>query len=795
MKVLPNLTKEKLKKFLPWSATYFLIGIFSLLITHFIHGAKGLDILWVFLLVIPRIMSLSLFTIPCQLIPWRYTGTFAMTSVWFLWIGFTKDCLLLSGIAAAVCLGIATFVFLKWERRKSNETQNRVLFSRITILFMLSVLAVFVLEIIQTKSFLIPFDSMIGDPDIFACNLLYFTAIGSFVFWCPKQKSAGVIYSVIWLAVGIGSAYKASNLYEPLLPNDIFNAKDGIPTAIKFLGVFGTILIAIGIVCVIIGIILIVKLEKGQKYRKNAFWGCTLYFLVAFFGVIFCSNAPGVKFSYDVEAKEAFNEKGFVYSFLTYSVETLFPQESGYDKAIVDEVLQNIAANGGDINDSSEIKNLIVFQLESFMDPYTIEGAKYERDPMPYLHYLQENFTSGTIQVPTYGGTTVRSEFEFLAGMNLDLLEKEGGKSFNPYTKYLHKQNVDSLARALKQQGFNTTAIHNYQGEFFYRNIVYKNLGFDTFIPYEFMSDIQKREGVIWGNDSIFLSQLDNVLSSSTSQKNFIFNVTVQLHGNYPSIDEDEYCMEITGIEDKSLCGQVAYYVNELEGVDDAISKICDYFEKRNEPTYILFYSDHLPKFAQYTQGFEPGDRYLVSYYSWNNMGLEKEDEDIELYRLSTKLCNIVGIRGGVMNQFHNLYSGRDDYKDKLQHLQNFKFFYEHLDLNNADYYSNPNFTIGVVPLNIESIITNLDGSYTLRGTGFTENVWICVNGTRITDEADGVLEYIDANTMVFKGYEKGLSESDVITLEIVGEKYKAVLKESTPYIWPSKDGTMMDAA
>ena len=152
------------------------------------------------------------------------------------------------------------------------------------------------------------------------------------------------------------------------------------------------------------------------------------------------------------------------------------------------------------------------------------------------------------------------------------------------------------------------------------------------------MSGVEKREGKIWANDSIFISQYENVFANTTSEKNFIFNVTVQLHGNYPSIDPEEYCMEINGIEDESLCGQVAYYVNELEGVDDAIREICAYFEAKNEPTYILFYSDHLPKFAQFTNGFEASDRYLVPYFTWNNMNLSKEDENIELYRLSTKL-------------------------------------------------------------------------------------------------------------------------------------------------------------
>ncbi|MBP3392211.1 MAG: LTA synthase family protein [Clostridia bacterium] len=773
---------------------YIVAVLVSLVVTNFEHGMTYYNLTWVLCLIVPRLMSLALFLIPCQLMPYRYAGTGIMMAAWFAWLGAAKNCFLIALIPMLFCLAFAVIFFIMKERKAPKETNYRELFAKITILMMMSVLVIFAMEFIQTFSFITPFETMIGNPDILACNLLYFTAIGSFVFWCPKLKSAAVIYLVIWFAVSIGSAYKASNLYEPLLPNDIYNAKDGIPTAIKFLGTFGTILVIIGIICVLAGIVLIVKLEKSRKFKLSSFLACTLYVVIAVFGAMFASNAPDIDFGYDVEAKEAFASHGFVYSFMTYSVDTIFP-ERGFDEELVDQIMANLSEQNKK-PDPTDIKNLIVIQVESFMDPTTIEGAEFERDPLPFIHSLQQKYTSGTVQVPTYGGTTVRSEFEFLSGMNLDYLEEQGGKSFNPYTKYVHEQNVDTIVRALKAQGFSTTAIHNYQGEFFYRNKVYNNMGFDYFIPYELMSGVSKREGKIWANDSIFVSQHENIFANSTSEKNFIFNVTVQLHGNYPSLSPEEYCMEIKGIEDEALRGQIAYYVNELEAVDDALREICTYYENKNEPTYILFYSDHLPKFAQYTNGFESTDRYLVPYFSWNNMNLPKEDEDIELYRLATKLLNTVGIQGNDINQFHNVYEKAEVYQEYLKDFQIYKFFYEYKDHKYAEYYENYGFTIGVEPLYIETLEHNtLDGTYTLIGSGFTENVWLCINGVRLDDEEEGYLEYVDENTMILRNYQKELTSEDEITLQIVGEKYGAVLMTSLPYRWPDKEGTMLDQA
>ncbi|MBR5280279.1 MAG: LTA synthase family protein [Clostridia bacterium] len=781
MKLFQTVSKEKYLHFLHWSLIYVVTAVLSLFVTNYEYGAPYNNLVWMLCLFIPRLMSLALFLIPCQLIPYRYTGTGVMLAAWFAWFGVTQSCFTMMLLPVSACLFFAVLYFLLKERKKSAISNYKELFSKITILMMLSVLIVFGMEFIQTQSFLVPFETMIGNPDVLACNLLYFTALGSFVFWCPKAKSAAVVYLVLWFGLSFGSLYKSLNLYEPLLPNDVFNAKDGIPTAIKFLGVLGTVLVAIGIVCVIVGIVLIVKLEKSKKFNKYAFGACVVYVLIALSGAVVASRVPGTDFNYDIKAQETFNQRGFVYSFMSYSVDALFP-EQGFNEETVDQVLDNLSKQTPP-SATTEIKNLIVIQLESFMDPYQIEGAVYERDPMPFLRSLQDEYTSGTIRVPTYGGTTVRSEFEFLTGMNLTLLEPQGGKSFNPYTKYLYNQSVDSLARALKEQGFKTTALHNYQGEFFYRNDVYKNLGFDCFIPYELMSGVEKRNGKIWANDSIFVSQYENIFANTSSEKNFIFNVTVQLHGNYPSIDQKNYCMDIQGIEDESLCGQVAYYVNELEAVDKAIEGIVSYFGERNEPTYILFYSDHLPKFARYTNGFDASDRYVVSYFSWNNMNLLEEDEDLDLYRLSTKLLNTVGLQGNVMNQFHNVYGSSEHYRELLSELQVYKFFHEYSNPAYAAYYSNDNYTIGAGSLQIESIQwDDSEGAYVVKGSGFTENVWFCINDVRLKDKDDGYLEYVDARTMILRNYKGSLSSKDRIVLQVVGEKYGEVLKTSSVF-------------
>ncbi len=52
------------------------------------------------------------------------------------------------------------------------------------------------------------------------------------------------------------------------------------------------------------------------------------------------------------------------------------------------------------------------------MDPTRIKGVKFNKDPMPYMRNLMNDYTSGLMDVPTVGGGTARTEYEVLSGAN-----------------------------------------------------------------------------------------------------------------------------------------------------------------------------------------------------------------------------------------------------------------------------------------------------------------------------------------------------------------------------------------
>ena len=47
---------------------------------------------------------------------------------------------------------------------------------------------------------------------------------------------------------------------------------------------------------------------------------------------------------------------------------------------------------------------------------------------------------------------------------------------------------VESLAYILKDVGYTTSAVHNHTGNFYNRDLIYKNLGFENYVSKEYMT-------------------------------------------------------------------------------------------------------------------------------------------------------------------------------------------------------------------------------------------------------------------------------------------------------------------
>lgn len=781
-KEMAEFREKNFNRFLKWIGVYVFFVVISLFIFNSKSNLMLKEFPFVLSLVIPRMMTLLLFTLPVFILKKPKAAFLFMSSFWFLWYGivFEKSYI---GIAIALMLVIASALLFFAEKEK-EYSKNKPLFMRIQLYLAYSVLMVFALQIAQMKSFVKPFEAFLLHPDVFACNILCFAAFGSYIFWVRRPKSAITIYTVFWTALAIISFCKSKRTYEPVLFLDIFSLTEGVNAFFSsFSIVFIVLMIVLAVAAVTFIIILITK-EKKVRFSWVKLFSSLMFVMLVVSSLYFVGRLDFMK-AESKTGKSEYDSKGFVYSFLFYSLDSFVVEPEGYNFSIIDSIQNNVENNYIETEDEKNgVQNVIAIQLESFCDPYEYPGLVLERDPMPFIRSLMNEHTSGYVSVPVFGGLTVKSEFEFITGLSIQNLPL----GYSPYVQHICDEPIDSLVRYFDELGFETCAIHNYEGEFFSRHEVYKNIGFDYFVPFECMPDIEKKDA-IWGNDEVFVNHIENALDNNGDGKNFVYGITVQLHGDYHPIPESEYTMNVSGVQDPEKEGAWAYYIQQLEEVDKMVKDLIEMLSNREESTYVIFYGDHLPSiFVGAGDNLSTKQKYATPYFTWNNMGIKKAEgtnadsgkyePDIKLYQLSTLMCNELNLSGSFMNRFHNIYKDSSSFNHEFSCIQYYKMYDENKNVT----FTNDTYQIGMLPFSIEEITFDSESlSYHIKGEGFTQDTYFCVDNKTVYN-----VKFIDGNNIIVSDCDEKFESDTQVSLKIIGSKIGNVLKQTKNYKWGS---------
>jgi len=392
---------------------------------------------------------------------------------------------------------------------------------------------------------------------------------------------------------------------------------------------------------------------------------------------------------------------------------------------------------------SFERPNIIFLQLESFYDVNNIEGYSYSQAPHPIYSLLKENLPGGKLTVPSIGAGTANTEFEIMTGMDVSFF----GIAEYPYLSVLQKKTCESMAYNSKEYGYTSHVIHNHKGTFYDRNIVFPNLGFDTFTSIENMPLIIKNRRN-WGKDTMLINPILESLDSTESQ-DLIYTISVQPHGRYPSgskyeslLEGEEPRVKVSGNEDNPENPGFEYYVNELREVDTFIGNLLLELSFRDEPTILVMYGDHLPAFSvQKSWTLKEGDCYQTDYIIWNNCNIDFSDaKDLKTYQLCSYIFSKVGINDGDFNILNRLYleNDTDDYSH-LRHIYQYAMLYDN-SLRNSDgdisipSYERVNTKYGITSTTILGAYT-IDGRTYVQGENFNEFSKVTVNGKPVDTE------------------------------------------------------------
>lgn len=635
------------------------------------------------------------------------------------------------------------------------------------ILAALSLILNVVLEICSRHSVMGTLMHAVKAPHVFIANVLIILLTLSLCLLFKRRLAVLALVSSLWVALCVTNAILLVLRSQPLTAVDFLVITDALGVVDTYLSLPVIILIVAAIVLLIAGIIvLFIKCPKSKVGYVQSIISIAALCAVCLGMSFWTSKLP-------VSAEDlitAYREKGCAYCFsrslFVHGVER--PDDDAVNKK--DELMGQISQPT--FSGTEETPNIVVVQLESFFDlSHLSNGVTLSRNPIPNFTALRENGVSGFLQVAHVGGGTANIEFEFLTGMNLDHF----GIGEFPYTTALKDRACETIAANLKELDYATHAIHNHTATFYNRNTVYPNLGFDTFTPLELMTEFE-RNYLTFATDDALIPQIKNALNSTAGQ-DFIFAVSVEGHGGYPSwsTPRTEDDIEVYGLEnDLKLYYQYYFYANLIRQMDETIGEIVELLEDRGEPYVLVMYGDHLPALSLTDDQISYGDIYKTEYVIKTNIELvgsesvsdiNELDRDLETYQLTAYLQQLCGMAIGDITRLHqHEFETGENYDDVLRTL-----VYEQLYEDEAKYQPT-DMKLGIILPRIDEYNMSGETLY-VHGAGFNEYSTVVVDGIK----RDTV--FVDSFTLAVENLLFGIENVEVVQISPDGTELATATK------------------
>lgn len=277
----------------------------------------------------------------------------------------------------------------------------------------------------------------------------------------------------------------------------------------------------------------------------------------------------------------------------------MFELQNGHSKQKPDHVAasQLIGASTGALQQYMEstppghaLPDIVVVQSESFFDPAIMRGYQ-QSNFAPNLRRLAEHGISGPLHVPTFGGGTIRTEFEVLTGLSLRYFDN---LQF-PYLQMSGKT-MPSLVRTLNARGYDSIALHGNDPSFWNRSTAFKVLGFNRFVSQSSFPAHAAMDGKYMADSAM----TDEIMAQMKDRgpPQFVFAISIEAHGPYdvePANAEERNAIAVpAGITGADKL-QLQNYIYHMHHADAELGRLVDWLAKRDRPSLVLFYGDHLP--------------------------------------------------------------------------------------------------------------------------------------------------------------------------------------------------------
>ena len=685
-------------------------------------------------------------------------------------------------------------------------------------LVMLMLLATFInliIECFNRASLFKGFGHMLTKPQVFFYNVLVILITLSITFLTRRRVFVATLLSILWIGFGITNFIILSNRVTPFTATDFTLLGDGTTILTKYFNGFQIGLVIVAAILLVIGLVCLwrrapIYKNKISYLRNIVIVGIITVVVTLFTQVALSTNVLAANFG---NIADAYKDYGFVYCFVNSLVNTGMNKPKDYSPTAIDEITSKTLGSKKKVETEVKKPNIIMLQLESLFDVTTLKDVKFSKDPLPNLHKLASEFTSGYLTVPSIGAGTANTEFEAITGMNLDFF----GPGEYPYKTILKETTAESAAYNLKELGYGTHAIHNNDGTFYGRNKVFANLGFDTFTSLEYMNPIEENP-TGWAKDKILIKEILNTLKS-TEEQDYIYTISVQGHGKYPNnpsgdLQSDETSDEATNEAAEEALHDAAkaeaadtaltkeqllkeyssspdyikvdgfdeekdyafeYYVNQIHEMDQFVADLINELSKTNEDVVLVLFGDHLPTFGIEQEDLTANTLYDTPYVIWDNMNLPKKDKNLEAYQLNAYVLEQLNIDNGTLTKLHQNESDNEDYLSAFELLQYDMLYGKREIYGEVNPFEPTDIKMGIYDEKLTKVIEEED-RIVVKGEYFTPYSRVLIN-----DEIIDTV-YVSPNEVSIEKHE--LHQGDLISVGQVDGNY--VLSKTNEYIYGS---------
>jgi phosphoglycerol transferase MdoB-like AlkP superfamily enzyme len=492
--------------------------------------------------------------------------------------------------------------------------------------------------------------------------LIWRNALPLFLLFVFCYGLSGRVLCTVWLMTGATwllfkvNAVKEFNMDVPLMPDDVLlthQVSHNIGFFSHYVG-YKSVLLAAAVLVFLLVFIAIARVE--QKRPKPSWKLRAAYALMAF--TTFATLISGAGFwatVYGDAALPSYNkwapilmvqQNGLVASLVR---RLQIPRMSipAADKQMVlrfDAEHRDELAARASRTVTGEQPDIVVVQSEAFFDPGVLRNVDFGQY-VPNFERLAASGITGALTTPTYGGGTIRTEFETLTGYPMRAFPDIAYPYFGLASPWM-----PTIPHRLEALGYATALYHPFRADFWDRDAVMPGLGFQESRYQDDFKDAPHAGSFI--SDRALFDQVLQRLARQNDQPLYLMAITMENHG--PWNRSDALQDQLNGIplpQGLSSAGQeeLRYYLSHVIYGDKALGEFTTKLLGRHRWTILLFYGDHLPSLnAVYSDlGFDddrPAPEEHTRYMVLSNRPFDPQQRrhlDLHAYDLPALLFDI----------------------------------------------------------------------------------------------------------------------------------------------------------